>query len=115
MLIGVYGHLQQINLQRGSFAAASFKKLQVVAPSGHCKWLILLQVAAASGKVASGFNYAETNVCSKATCSISCKLPKNGGSVQTRSLQVDLLQVPIQRSSEQKVDHVEKKSKSIIN
>ena len=55
-------------------AAASCEKLQVVAASaasGRCKW------PAATG---------------------SCKCPNIGGSVQTRSLQVDLLQVPIHRS-----------------
>ena len=51
-------------------AAASCEKLQVVdfAASGRCKW------PAATG---------------------SCKCPYIWGSVQTRSLQVDLLQVPI--------------------
>ena len=56
-----------------------------IAASGRCKWLILLLVAAAGG-------------CCKWTAATgSCKCPNIRGSVQTRSLQVDLLQVPIHR------------------
>ena len=62
MLKKVYGHLQQMNL---------------------------LQGVTASGKVASGYLEAACTISRKATCSISCKLPKFGESVQTRSLQVD--------------------------
>ena len=77
-------------------AAASSKKsckwlilLQVAAADCRksCKWLILLLVAAAGG------------CCKWPAATGSCKCPNIGGSVQTRSLQVDLLQVPIHRCS----------------
>ena len=73
--------------------------LQVVnfAASGRCNWfsckcLILLHMAcckwpAASSSAASGWNLTASGIC--------CKWLKFGGSVQTRSLQMDLLQVPI--------------------
>ena len=81
-------------------AAASCKKsckwlilLQMAAASctKSCKWLILLLVAAAGG------------CCKWPAATGSCKCPNIGGSVQTRSLQVDLLQVPIHRSSDLKI------------
>ena len=91
------------------FSAASSRckrliLLQVAATycKKSCKWLILLQVAAASCKKSCKWLIlllvaAAGGCCKWPAATGSCRFPNIGGSVQTRSLQVDLLQVPIHR------------------